>query len=91
MRKIPIDEMHKEIKTIELQNGKVATLNSITANVLPDIDPINETMIYRYSVPCPVCDTENTGAYSHDGRFFSNTQMCCSHCGIYYRPIRKRS
>lgn len=90
MKSIPLEEIPKEYHQIALQNGKVAKLQGATIGIVPDIDPINETIIYRYTVPCPICDTENRGAYSYDGEFFANTQMTCSYCGVYYRPVKYR-
>ncbi|MNR44601.1 hypothetical protein D3C85_1633680 [compost metagenome] len=54
-----------------------------------DINPNEDVLVYRYYVPCPLCDTNNK-AYSYDGKFFGNIQLSCNYCGVYYRAVVKR-
>ncbi|MNV48662.1 hypothetical protein D3C71_1405810 [compost metagenome] len=86
---ISIDEISQEFHTIELQNDKKAILYECMETIVKDVNPKEDTRVYKYYVPCPLCDTGNR-AYSYDGRFFGNIQLNCSHCGIYYRAVVKR-
>jgi hypothetical protein len=91
MRQIPLDKVPTHFHRIKLQNGKEAVLYDCNMGLIEEVDPKNEVLIYRYMIPCPLCGTLNRGAYSYDGVFFANTQMVCSDCGIYYRPVILRS
>ena len=89
MRRLPLEEADEKYKIIELQNGKLATLYEFGYAKVAEINPNDETMVFKYHVPCPICDTKNRG-FSYDGKYFMNTQITCSHCGVYYRPVIKR-
>ena len=90
MRRLPLEQADEKYKQIELQNGKVATLYEFGYAKVKEVDEHNETMVFKYWVPCPVCETKNR-AFSYDGQYFMNTQITCSHCGVYYRGVVKRN
>ncbi len=88
MNEISLDKINKELYTIELKNNKTAYLFRSRMVIVPEIDSKNETQIYEYKIPCPLCNTENYG-YSYDGKLFSIIKINCSFCGIYFRPVVK--
>ena len=89
MRRLPLDQADEKHRIIELQNGKAATLYEFGYAKVKEVNENEEIMVFKYRVPCPICDTLNRG-FSYDGRYFMNTQITCNHCGVYYRPVIKR-
>lgn len=89
MTVIPITQVGQEYQTIELQNGKIAKLHQVILTRVPEINKEEDILVYKYKVPCPLCNTD-TMAFSYDGKFFSNIQLNCRHCGIFFRPVIKR-
>lgn len=89
MRRLPLEQAEEKYRIIELQNGKIATLYEFGYAKVAEVSLDEETMVFKYWVPCPVCDNKNRG-FSYDGQYFMNTQITCSHCGVYYRPVKKR-
>jgi hypothetical protein len=88
MKRIPLDTIEDKYKKIYLKNGKEAFMYECLLTKVKEINPDEEILVYKYKIPCPLCDTLNRG-FSYDGIFFSNTQITCSNCGIYYRGIAK--
>ena len=88
MKKIPLEEIDQAFKFIELQNGKKAELYDCIVTKIPELGE-EDRIVYKYNIPCPVCDTQNRG-FSYDGKFFNNIQITCNYCGIYYRGVVKR-
>lgn len=89
MKNINLDRIAKKYHHIELQNGKVAVLYNVSMVKVKQINPDKEIRLYRYYVPCPLCDYD-TEAYSYDGQYFQNIQINCKNCGIFFRPVIKR-
>jgi hypothetical protein len=77
------------MNNILLFNQKEAVYKSSRVTKVPDLDRAKETLIHFYDVPCPICEETNT-AHSTDGIFFINMQLCCKHCGIFFKPIVDR-
>lgn len=73
--------MNNDLSIIYLQNGKIA--------VLYDTITVADKTIYKYNVPCPVCNTY-VKCYSYDGKYFENIQVNCKNCGIFFKPVIKR-
>lgn len=86
MKQVSLKKIPKEFHQIVLQNNKVATLYDCVLTRVPDINPKEDIIVFKYDVPCPLCDTPNK-AYSYDAIHFGNTQLTCNSCGIYYRPV----
>lgn len=86
MKKIDLNEIPKEYHQIALQNNKTATLYDCILTRVPDLNSDQDILVFKYNVPCPLCDTPNKG-YSYDAIHFGNTQLTCNNCGIYYRPV----
>jgi hypothetical protein len=89
MRVIPINEIPEELHTIPLHNGKEAVLHQTIITRVPEVNPDEDIMVHKYKVPCPVCGFESI-AFSYDGKFFSNIQLNCRYCGVFFRPVVKR-
>lgn len=90
MKQIPLNEVPENFHNIELQNGKIASIYECILTRVRDINENEDILVYKYNVPCPVCNTGVARAYSYDGKFFGNIQLCCNECGIFYRPVIKR-
>jgi hypothetical protein len=86
---IPPNQLPEEVKQIELQNGDVATLHQAIETRVPEVNPDEDIIVYRYKVPCPVCNDEVL-AHSYDGKYFSNIQVNCRYCGVFFKPVVKR-
>lgn len=89
MKVIAITNIPEELHRIELQNNKVAILHQAVLTRVKEINMDEDIILYRYKVPCPVCDTEAI-AMSLDGRFFHDIQLNCRTCGVFFRPVIKR-
>jgi hypothetical protein len=86
MKEIDISQVPKQFHTIELKNNRVARLYKVMLTRVMDVNPNHDIYVYQYKVPCPVCNAENS-AFSYDGKFFGNIQLCCKNCGVYFRPV----
>lgn len=89
MKNISLNEIDEKYYELPLQNGKIAKLHNVSMVKVREINPDEEIKLYRYHVPCPLCD-HNTDAYSFDGQYFQNIQTNCKNCGIFFRPVIKR-
>jgi hypothetical protein len=90
MKIIPLNEVPENFYIIELQNGKKSEIYECILTRVPDVNKTEDILVYKYIVPCPVCDEGKAKAYSYDGVFFGNVQVCCDTCGVFFRPISKR-
>jgi hypothetical protein len=91
MKLIPIEEVPENLHTIELQTGKIAKLYQAIFTRVKEVNLNEDIMVYKYRVPCPVCEYEDENiGFSYDGKYFNNTQMNCRHCGVFFRPVIKR-
>jgi len=92
MKSIPLSEISEDFQTIQLQNGKIATLYQAVLARVKEVDPNKDIIVYKYKVPCPLCDyKEENISFSYDGKYFNNTQVNCRHCGIFFRPVMRRN
>jgi len=89
MKVIAINNIPEEFHKISLQNGKEAVLHQVILGRVKEIDPDEDIMLYKYKVPCPVCDHQAV-AISMDGKFFHDIQLNCRNCGVFFRPVVKR-
>lgn len=89
MEIIPIDKVNSNYYSIALQNGKVAKLYQVIKTRVPEVNKNEDIIVYKYEVPCPVCNNNNY-AFSYDGKYFGNIQINCKSCGVYFRPVIKR-
>ena len=90
MKDIALNNIPAEFHTIALQNGTIAKLHQATLSRVKEINPDEDTIIYKYKVLCPVCSHEAL-AMSLDGKMFHDIQLNCRHCGIFFRPVIKRN
>lgn len=90
MKNIPISEIPLDKHIIALQNGQQAKIHQAILTLVPEVDKNKETMVLKYKVPCPLCGHEVI-AFSYDGKLFANIQLNCRWCGIFFRPVIKRS
>lgn len=89
MKQISMQEIPEKYHKIYLQNGSHATLYQVILTRVMEVNPDEDTFVYKYKVPCPVCG-HKTLAFSYDGKYFSNIQLNCRHCGVFFRPVVKR-
>jgi transcription elongation factor Elf1 len=88
MKIIDMNEIPQEFKTIALKNEKFASLRQVISTRVNSVNKDEDILVYKYDVPCPVCNSRNSG-FSYDGKFFGDTHINCKYCGIYFRPIVK--
>lgn len=90
MKVVAITNIPEEFHKIALQNNKEAILHQAILTRVKEINQNEDILVYKYKVPCPVCNHEAI-AISMDGKFFHDIQINCRNCGVFFRPVVKRS